>query len=106
MPTVIPPSPTKHFQYRLVEKLRIVNKVKQAGWVNPIAHQEGTSPSNVRRWMLQEQDIIKSIDMEKRKKLKASFRTKKAGCPPCIITDNVEQELLEFYQDCRGKNCL
>ena len=73
MPTVTPPSPMKCFQYRLVEKLRIVNKVKQTGWVNPIAHQEGTSPSNVRRWMLQEQDIIKSIDMEKRKKTEGVF---------------------------------
>ena len=104
MPTVIPPSPKKRFQYRLVEKLSIINKAKKAGWINPIAHQEGTSPCNVRRWLNQEQEIQKSVDQEKRKKITTSFRTKKAGRTPCMLQDNVETELLEFYKDRRGKN--
>ena len=104
MPTVIPPSPKKRFQYQLVEKQSIINKVKKAGWINPIAHKEGTSPCNVCCWLNQQQKIQKWIDHKKCKKITTSYSTKKAGGPPCMLVDNVEMELLDFYKERCSKN--
>ena len=46
--------------------------------------------------MLQEQRILKSVDQEKCKKLKASYCMKKEGQPHSMLTDNIEKELLDF----------
>ena len=104
MPIFIGSSLKKCFQYQLVEKLSIINKVKKAGWVNPISHQDGTTSCNVCCWLNQEQEIKSQLITKNAKKLYVLYWTKKVGHLTCMLLDNAEAELLEFYKKRCGKN--
>ena len=112
MPFVIPPSPEERLnrrqQFRLVEKLRIAERAIKIGWVNPVAWEEGVSPTNVRRWIEQRQELRQKVDFYKARKTVNRFRvnTKYSLKTNQGLRDNdIEESLLAFWKE-RNENNL
>ena len=86
-------------RYRLVDKLRIADSALACGWIKRTARVEGVSPTNIRRWISQRQDLAAKVKAARSSKLVNQYRV----TDPChSLGDDVEAELLAYYRDCRA----
>ena len=112
MSFVIPPSPEERLnrrqQFRLVEKLRIAERAIKIGWVNPVAWEEGVSPTNVRRWIEQRQELQQKVDHYKARKTVNRFRVNakyNLKSSEGLRDHDIEESLLAFWKE-RNENNL
>ena len=114
MSFVIPPSPEDRLktrqQFCLVDKLRIAEYAITKGWINPIARAEGVSPTNVRRWIEQRQEVRQKVARYNARTTVNRFRLVESK-RYCLKNGNglndleVEAALMEFWRQ-RNENEL
>ena len=95
-------------QFRLVGKLRIVERAIKIGWVNPVAWEEDINSTNVHQWIEQCQELQQKFDHYKAQKMVNCFGVNakyNLKSTEGLRDIDIEEFLLAFWKE-RNENNL
>ena len=89
-------------RWKLIDKLRVADCAIESGWIKRTARLEGTSPTNVRRWIAQRDELVKQVQDLRSAKITQRYRmTDGLGRAALLFGPDVDRQLYEYYRHLR-----